>query len=63
MCVCVNIHIYPLSSSLWCHCVPSLGEGPQHTAFTSAYLALSSARWYPSSSRLVRISIVSPVFP
>ena len=29
---------------------------------TYAYLSLSSARWYPSSSRLVRASKVSPVF-
>ena len=28
----------------------------------SAYLALSSARWYDPSSRLVRLSTVSPAF-
>ena len=31
-------------------------------ASTTACLAVSYARWYPSSSRLVRLSNVSPVF-
>ena len=43
-------------------CTCLVGRRPQHTASTSAYLALTSARWYPSSSRLVRLSTVSPVF-
>ena len=41
---------------------PVVGRRPQHAASTSAYVALSSARWYPSSSRLVRLSAVSPAF-
>ena len=44
---------------IWC---PVVVRRPQYAASTSAYLALSSARWYPSSSRLVRLSNVSPVF-
>ena len=35
-----------------------VGRRPQHVASTSAYLALSSARRYSSSSRLVRLSNV-----
>ena len=41
---------------------PVVGRRPQHAASTSACLVLSSARWFPSSSRLVRLSNVSPVF-
>ena len=41
---------------------PVVGRRPQHAASTSAYLALSSARWYLSSCRLVRLFTVSPVF-
>ena len=41
---------------------PVVERRPQHCASTSACLALSSARWYPSSSGLVRLSTVSPVF-
>ena len=41
---------------------PMVERRPPHAASTSSYLALSSARWYPSSSRLVRLSNVSPVF-
>ena len=63
--ICIYIYIYIFSythmyictyspsSSLCSHSVPWLGE---------AYIALSSAIWYPSSSRLVRLSNVSPVF-
>ena len=43
----------------WC---PVVGWRPQHAASTSAHLVLSSARWYPSSSHLVRLSNISPVF-
>ena len=41
---------------------PLGGRRPQHAVSMSAYLALSSARWYPSSSFLVHLSIVSPSF-
>ena len=47
------------------HCaaiVPRGGAKSQHAASTSAYLALSSARWYPTSNRLVLFSTVSPAF-
>ena len=37
--------------------------GTYGAASTSAYLALSSARWYPFSSRLVRLSSSSTSFP
>ena len=40
----------------------SWAKASQHAASTSAYLALSSVRWYPSSRRLVRLSVVLPVF-
>ena len=40
-----------------------VGQRLQHAASTSAYLALSCARWYPSSSsHLVHMSTVSPDF-
>ena len=39
-----------------------VGRRPQRAAYTSAYFALSSARSYPSSSRVVRLSNASPVF-
>ena len=49
------IYIYYISSSLCSHSVV-VGRRPQHAASTSAYVALSSARWYPSSSCLVCLS-------
>ena len=64
----VTINIYHISSSspfitiivqTWC---PVVVRRPRYAASTSAYHALSFARWFPSSSRLVRLSNVSPVF-
>ena len=51
-------------SNIHHHCAAMMSHGwvkAQHAASISAYLALSSARWYPSSSRLVHLSIISPV--
>ena len=39
---------------------PMVGRRPHHYVSISAYLALSSAIWYPSSNHLIRFSIVSP---
>ena len=45
------------------HCAAIVSRGWAKDASIFAYLALSSARWYPSNGRLVRLSTVSPVFP
>ena len=43
-------------------CEVTVSSGWAKAASTPAYLVLTSARWHPSSSRLVRLSTVSPTF-
>ena len=57
----INIYIY-IYHHHHCAAIVSHGWAKASAASTSAYLALSSARWYPPSSRLVHFSNVSPVF-
>ena len=45
-----------------CICHPHCAAIVSHAASKSPWLALSYARWCPSSSRLVRLSSISPVF-
>ena len=47
------------------HCAAIVSGGwanASHAASTSTYLTLFSASWYLSSSRVVRLSTLSPVF-